>query len=659
MKDIYVVDIEFGNELTSVERLRTLVAETGAPSIAFMVTAVPNEQPLNERLIDWVRRFKILKEGLKDMPVEVGILIQALIGHSDRKRTVGELPYQTIVGSDGTACREVFCPLDAEFQIYTDHLIQELAKTAPAFFMIDDDFRIASHTPAYKGCMCPLHLDRFSQRLGITLTREELLRRFEADDHQEIIDQWEIMKEDSLVELVQVIRDAIDAVDDAIPASFACVKHEVHMAPAIVRTLAGRHQPLVRIHNAIYLEGSHKDFPERVTRSLREIAAFPKGTTILTEADTCPHTRYSLSVKSNLAHITATTLVGCHGAKHWFTKLDDDGWLDTEPFKKMLATTRPFFAEIEKIRDCISWLGPVMLGRLKEMQCKPWEQQGRGAFVSDDWGWRIMGRMGIPFTINSDMPVSEDTAPRALCSTAPLPYTDKELLELLSGPLLLDGAAAWHICQRGLGEHLGVTSCPASFSCAAEMMHVIPESERTKDVISGMTGAGHYQLTVQSKNTRTVSSFVTGSHAGYNTVAPALTWHENKLGGRIAVYGISMRSSLNWIFFNRKRKTQLVETLTWLGGNQSPVVVDTDLDLFVLHGADKTEKNQEYICLFNLNPDTIKPVSIVLPGKPVTSIESLALNGQWSAVAFSTDKDKIKCDISASTMEPLILKLKR
>ena len=70
--------------------------------------------------------------------------------------------------------------------------------------------------------------------------------------------------------------------------------------------------------------------------------------------------------------------------------------------------------------------------------------------------------------------------------------------------------------------------------------------------------------------------------------------------------------------------------------------LSSNLDLFVLHGADKTEKDQEYICLFNLNPDTIEPVSIVLPGKPVTGIESLALNGQWSNVTFSTDKDKIK-----------------
>ena len=166
MNDIYVVDVDPGDTTASIEHIRELIKETSASTLAFMVTAVPNEQPLDIRLRDWVHRFNLLQEGIKDLPVQVGMLIQALIGHGDRNRIVGHQPFQTIVGADGTISRENFCPLDPDFQTYTDILIRNLAQSRPAFFMIDDDFRIVHHPPAVKGCMCPLHLERVSQRLG-------------------------------------------------------------------------------------------------------------------------------------------------------------------------------------------------------------------------------------------------------------------------------------------------------------------------------------------------------------------------------------------------------------------------------------------------------------------------------------------------------------
>lgn len=657
MNDIHIVDVEPGDELASIDRVRELVAETGAPSVAFMVTAVPNEQALDDRLQDWVHRFSLLREGLKNIPVRVGILIQALIGHGDRNRIAGVLPFQNIVGADGVTCRESFCPLDADFQAYADQLIQTLAKAVPDFFMIDDDFRIGYHAPAHKGCMCPLHLARLSQRLGTRISREDLLSRFEEEECNELRDQWEKLKEDSLVELAGVIRSAIDTVDDAIRGMFCCVTSEVHLAPAIANTLAGRHQPVVRINNAVYLESGHKDFPRRVTQTFHQIARFSTDTTVLTEADTYPHNRYSLSVKSHLAHVVATTLAGCHGAKYWFVKTDEDGWQETAPFRHMLAHVRPFFNEVEKIRDSVSWLGPVVVGRLEEILRKPWKQQGAMAFLSDDWGWRIFGRMGIPFTINTGDDAG--ASPRALCRTAPLAYTDDELLGFLSGPLLLDGEAAWHFCDRGLGKHVGVMASPSSFACSVERMQIFPESKRKKEAVSNMTGDGCYLLAPQSEDTRTVSSFATGSQAAYNTIAPALTWYRNKLGGRIAVYGISMRAPLERMFFNSIRKAQLLETLTWLAEGTPPVVVETDLDVYVLHGKDNTADKGEYACLFNLNPDTIEKVRIALPGRKVTSIEKLSMSGQWKPVSFTTEGQSIRCDADAPTMEPFILRLGR
>ena len=655
MIDICVVDVYPGDESGSIERIRDMVTETGLPSVAFMATAVPNEQSLDDRLQDWVHRFNLLQEGLKDLPVQVGILIQALIGHGDRNRIVGELPFQNVVGADGVACRESFCPLDTGFQAYTKQLIQTLAETAPAFFMIDDDFRIAHHEPATRGCMCPLHMDRFAQRLGTPISRENLVAQF-GEEPSEIREQWEQLKEDSLVELARVIRDAIDAVDDTIPGTFCSVAFEVHLAPAIADTLAGNgHRPLVRLNNAIYLESGHKDFQRRIAQTFHQIAQFSDDTVVLTEPDTCPHNRYSLSVKSHLAHITATTLAGCRGGKYWFPKTDEESWQETAPFRRMLVNRRLFLDEVEKIRDRVSWTGPAVTGSMKEILRKPWEQQVPLDFLSDDWGWRIFGRMGIPFAVSD----GTDTvaSPRALCRTAPLAYTTEELTDFLSGSVLLDGEAAWHLCKMGLGEYLGVTAQPTSDACAYELMHLTPGSERTRELAVGMSGDGRYRLTPESDETLTASSFATGSPAAYTVVGPALTWHTNKLGGRVAVYAVSMNSPMDWVFFNSKRKTQLLETLTWLADGSPPVVVETDLDVYMLHGHDTTDDGVEYTCLFNLNPDTVENVCITLPGKKVTNVEMLTMNGQWEPVSFTSKGSAIRCDADARTMEPCILRL--
>jgi hypothetical protein len=657
MNDIYIVDVEPEDAPGSITRIRDLIHITKASFIAFKVTAVPNEYPLEKRLQDWVHRFNLLKAGVVDLPIQTGILIQALMGHGDRNRIRGHLLFQNIVGADGTACRESFCPLDVDFQAYTDLLIRTLAKARPAFFLIDDDFRIDHHPPAQQGCMCPLHLKSFSRKLGVPLSREDLIHRFDARDGGEIRELWEKSKEESLLELARVIRKAIDSEDKAIPGGLCCVTSEAHFAPAIASILAGDHTPFVRINNAIYLESGHKQFPRCVTKTFRQIHLFTRETEVFTEADTCPHSRYSLSVKSHLAHIAATFLAGCHGAKYWYVKTDKDGWQDTAPFMHMLAEKQAFLDEVHRIGSAVTWLGPTVLSRMDEIWRKPWVAQKPLDFPSDDWGWRVFGRMGIAFTLGEDD--SSNGYPQVMNGTAPLAYNHDELMRFISGPLLLDGEAASHFSERGMGEFLGVTAERASFPCAVELLHTIPGSKRVRDRVSFMIGEGRYLLQPQSVETRIVSSFATGSPAVYTPVAPALTWFHNALGGHVAVYGLSMDAPLDWVFFNRKHKIQLIETLTWLAGGKSPTVVVTDRDVFLLHGIDRKDCNREYLCLFNLHPDTIKRVEITLPGREFTSIAKLTLEGKWMPVYFTQIGESIQCDADAPTMEPLILRLNR
>jgi hypothetical protein len=172
-----------------------------------------------------------------------------------------------------------------------------------------------------------------------------------------------------------------------------------------------------------------------------------------------------------------------------------------------------------------------------------------------------------------------------------------------------------------------------------------------------MTAGGRYLLTPRSEEVRVVSSYASGSKAGYETIAPALTWFQNPLGGRVAVYGISLDDApLDWIFYNRKRKAQLVETLTWLASGVSPAFVETDRDVLLLHGKVRSEAGRQVACLFNLHPDTIEQVRMTLPGPQATHVERLALDGELEPIAFAQEGASTRCEVNAPTMEAVLLR---
>ena len=211
----------------------------------------------------------------------------------------------------------------------------------------------------------------------------------------------------------------------------------------------------------------------------------------------------------------------------------------------------------------------------------------------------------------------------------------------------------------GLGEYLGVSVEPTDEPCAYEVMHVVPGVERGREVVVGMSGGGRCRLTPASERTVVASTYATGSPGALTLSTPALTWHMNSLGGRVAVYGLSMQTSLEWVFLNSKRKRQLLETLTWLAGGDAPAHVDSDLDVFVMHGKDTEDEATEYVCLFDLNPDPLEDPALALPGERVASVERLAMNGAWESVGFEWGGGSLRCAAAARTMEPLILRLRR
>ncbi|MFA6728171.1 MAG: hypothetical protein WCS17_08160, partial [Prevotella sp.] len=107
--------------------------------IAAIMTLVPESNPPYPKAKVLGERFEKFRKTIGSTKKNVGILLQATMGHGwipDEKCN-----FQTLIRTDGTTKYQM-CPLDKGFQEYIRSSVAILAKLKPAFFMVDDDFRL-------------------------------------------------------------------------------------------------------------------------------------------------------------------------------------------------------------------------------------------------------------------------------------------------------------------------------------------------------------------------------------------------------------------------------------------------------------------------------------------------------------------------------------
>lgn len=609
----------------------------------FCFTLVPEGTPPIDKTSELCRRFSLFQEELQKRGLKAGVLLQSTIGHGWPLNAPN--PFQRYFGVMDQQYVDVCCPLDPAVQEHFREVCQKIARTNPALMLVDDDFRLIAERSG-RGCVCPLHVEEFNRRTGRNDDAAAIKAHLEgnSDEDKALADIFQQLQIDSLCQMAQEMRNAIDEVDPAIPGGFCTCHTDVVLAPALAKILSGKGNPtLVRVNNAFYLACNRQlhHFPTIMVRTADQLHYLREAGVeeVLTETDTYPQNRYSTPARTLHAHFTHSLLSGCDGAKHWISRLvvGSNEWRSANAYRKTLTTNQGFYAAAEKLGKALTWDGL----RLPIPKKPARDFNTTGHYRQNNWFSALFYDMGMPIFVGNQ------AGTVLLSGDEVAAFSDDELRSFLAGTVLLDSTAALALQQRGLGEMLGVTlkewSLPhptrealpeGNTSSQEQLMELIPQGAEVDSWIHHAP----YQQSLESE-----------------PIAPGVTIFHNAAGGTVIVTAGATPSHghTSYGFRCENRKQQLLRILN--NAQQLPLWYDGDGEVYLRSGTDS--EGNRYVVLTNMGLDPVEDMTLHCPQK-VAAMEVLTPAGEWQIVPFHQSGEVLEISSSpAETMLPIIFKM--
>lgn len=586
---------------------------------------VPEGNPPFDKISLYEDKYRRLREAIGGGGCRTGIILQATLGHGFELEVPH--PFQKMVSRDDGRegwMKNIVCPLDESFIKYLRECVRRVASLKPAVIMVDDDFRALG---GRNGCLCPLHLGKIRRDSGFDLTREQLKKHLAGGSEldRKISEAAMRAVSDSLVDLAKIIRAEIDAVDPSIPCYMCGTLEDMAHDGRIARALAGEGgKSVLRIGNARYWNPKYRDLYS-TARSLALQKAMSRPDRVYAEIDTFPRNRYFTSARTLHAGFVVSVLEGASGAKYWPNRFPDYEPASGREYKKILAENRGMYDELCRL---FKGARPSGISDILIPDAKTLRNDSR-AFSGDSAFWtHITGVMGLPVSFAE---VSLLDGPCFLRGSAAKALGDAQIRKILSLGCVLDGEAAVEICRRGMGDLIGVKAAPWDKS-------VKISRERFSEGMGKIAGmvceppANPVKIEPVSDSAEVMSEFVHlpftyGDKKFAERLAPASTYFENSLGGKVAVFASSPSGPGH---LNESRKAQYVGIINRLapGG----VWYDGDAEAYLK--SLKLGDGSELVVLANVGLDPIEPLSFGSARK-FSRAQTLGGDGVWRDAEFS------------------------
>ncbi|MCQ2378930.1 MAG: hypothetical protein MJ016_06960 [Victivallaceae bacterium] len=588
--------------------------------------------------------FEKMRDALNEKNITAGIWVGCMLGHGWDGEMVPECGWTEIVNETGVTAHRV-CMLDENFREYVKKCFIRLAKTRPAFLLIDDDMRTINNSQKGAECFCPLHVAIYNQRSGLDLSAQEWIQKVKtcpADDPA--VKVFEEVRRETFLGFAKMIREAIDTVDPDLPCGLCCSGAEYLLGGEVTRILAGKNPSFMRINNASYMEGDPKFFHECMFHTAYKSDIARPVDVLLSEDDTWPHNRFSKSAKSFHTHICGSIINGTNGALVMLSDYRNRNDKAVAAYRAVMGEHKGYYdALLEEVKT-VKWLGLMAPTFPADRYFHP----GRGPqYLIPDMQMSMMSRYGFPCMYGK---ISKDFV--NVLSTETVAFlTDEELKTALSTRAIVDGGAALLIAKRGLADLLGVTPVEHPYRAG----WAVPEGSEEK-----MPFFNDFTLPLLSDpapGAKMLSGvrLATFRNTGVDHfVAPGSFFYQNRLGGKVVTLAVRGNGEILNII-DPTRKFFIAGALRMIDPESLPVFAATDHDVWIKVG--KKEDGGLLVALVNLSFDEFRPIELDVNKIPA-KVSVLGKNGQWEAVDFEVKGDhRISIAASSPCYEFVALKL--
>lgn len=642
MKNFTIMNLDLDHLEEICQDIKDQYARGVADCVLFSMTLTPEGDPVADKAAVLCEKYRKFKARLDEMGLRSGILVQATIGHG---WVLGQsAPFAHYVNFCNGEETGVYCPYDPDFRQYIYDSLVQIASCAPCHIMVDDDLRLLSARG--DGCACSRHMAKFNEYAGTQLERAALYEivTHPTEQKRAYTDIFVRTQQESVVELAELIRRAIDSVDPTIPGSYCCVGKNAEFAYEIASAVAGAGHPvIVRVNQGHYCAESNHHFTDTFLRAAENVAKLRgKADILLAETDTCPQNRYSTGAASLHTQFTGTVLEGIDGAKHWITKLDNFEPRSGAAYRKILGKYAGFYNTLAELAPTLRWKG----FRIPVSDRAVYEIDRNDYLPVSGWSGDVLERLGLPLYFSADM-----GGIACLDGALSPDMTDEKLMRLLGGKVILASDTAKELIDRGFGAYLGVDVRP--------WQGKTPVTERMGTV--GIKLQWNFmELVPLSDRVQALSQVCnTVDRVHYEPLFPGVTLYENELGGTVAVFcGTPQIPHFNlntaFSFLNARRKAQLTALMARLG--EACCTYPGDEEVYC-KTADLPDGRQ--LCaVFNLGCDPIEDMELETTA-PVQTLTKLLPDGTFAPVSFTRQGSILQTEVCALPLEPVIFILQK
>lgn len=571
------------------------------------------------------RRIHSLKaSGIRS----AGINVLCTIGHVNEAWDYNPpLPFEAMMGHDGTLSKSCACPNTSEFRDYVKAKYTLVAEATPDFIWVDDDVRMNHHGVAY-GCFCPVCLGIFNRPTGNSYTRETLVKAFDEPKNSEIRAAWVEHNGSTIESLMTDVAEAIRTVDTNIAIGFMTTSFgNSYSGYGDGRWFKALGATKVRPGGGFYSDDRPLDMVSKVFEVGRQVAAAPANITDCQyELENFPYQVLKKSRSSVINECTLAFACGVNGIAFNTLGLWGEALNDYRSLLQRVTQERPLWEQlITALGDLpLSGLWPAwnwdVMAKRNVRRGESWLEPNA---LFDVGVAQVLAQIGIPLSV--ECPVAGSGSGVVLCGRVAEGFSDDELLRFLSAGVLLDGESLEILTERGLSHYVGARLSRRLDNGVVEQL--------SDDEINGMH-SGHIRdariefwgnnvgladtLEIVEPGVRILSE--ARNYAGQSQ-GICMTAYENSLGGRIVVAGYAP-----WIYLHSGPKRQQMQNVAdWLTHRTLPVRIDETVPLIPFVRL-SPERSHGAVVLLNAGFDHIESVTLHVRA-PATGVLQASAKG--------------------------------